>query len=356
MIGIIYKYTSPSGKIYIGQTTQERRRRKTFLNINKRYGGDKIDAARKKYGPSSFSYEVIERIKFNCSFDATLKLDELESFYIEKYDSYTNGYNMTLGGYTTRGFKFTEEQRAKMSQARIGKPGTPRTEEEKEAQSVRMKALYKDPKWREWRREIDSDKEHRKRLSLSLKGEKNGMFGKKHSQESCAKMSKSRSGEKNIWYGKKKSNSYKAKIQASALIYHNEHPITDAIITKISKNISIPVRQLTLNREPIAEFDSTKSAGELVGIDSSCIVKCCKGKRTTAGGFRWEYVNISTISENIDPTIWIGTGEAVQLVGHNRNVLYYHMDIIKDIPYKKDGRKRYIHKPTLLKIFINQSY
>ena len=127
-------------------------------------------------------------------------------------------------------------------------------------------------------------------------------------------------------------------------------------ITKISKNISIPVRQLTLNREPIAEFDSTKSAGELVGIDSSCIVKCCKGKRTTAGGFRWEYVNISTISENIDPTIWIGTGEAVQLVGHNRNVLYYHMDIIKDIPYKKDGRKRYIHKPTLLKIFINQSY
>lgn len=157
------------------------------MNINKRYGGDKIDAARKKYGPSSFSYEVIERIKFNCSFDATLKLDELESFYIEKYDSYTNGYNMTLGGYTTRGFKFTEEQRAKMSQARIGKPGTPRTLEEKEAQSVRMKALYKDPKWREWRREIDSDKEHRKRLSLSLKGEKNGMFGKKHSQESCAK-------------------------------------------------------------------------------------------------------------------------------------------------------------------------
>ena len=70
-----------------------------------------------------------------------------------------------------------------------------------------MKALYKDPKWREWRREIDSDKEHRKRLSLSLKGEKNGMFGKKHSQESCAKMSKSRSGEivgESIWYAKKK--------------------------------------------------------------------------------------------------------------------------------------------------------
>lgn len=48
MIGIIYKYTSPSGKVYIGQTTQEKRRRKTFLNLNKSYGGVKIDNARRR--------------------------------------------------------------------------------------------------------------------------------------------------------------------------------------------------------------------------------------------------------------------------------------------------------------------
>ena len=30
-IGIIYKYTSPSGKIYIGQNMNEKERRKKFL-------------------------------------------------------------------------------------------------------------------------------------------------------------------------------------------------------------------------------------------------------------------------------------------------------------------------------------
>lgn len=64
MIGIIYKYTSPVGKIYIGQTTEERRRRKTFLNLNKTYGGIKIDRAREKYGPEKFSYEVLEKLRF----------------------------------------------------------------------------------------------------------------------------------------------------------------------------------------------------------------------------------------------------------------------------------------------------
>lgn len=35
MKGIIYKYTSPDGKVYIGQTTKEQNRRNTFLNEKK---------------------------------------------------------------------------------------------------------------------------------------------------------------------------------------------------------------------------------------------------------------------------------------------------------------------------------
>lgn len=37
MKGIIYKYTSPSGKVYIGQTRCERTRRSRWFNINKPY-------------------------------------------------------------------------------------------------------------------------------------------------------------------------------------------------------------------------------------------------------------------------------------------------------------------------------
>mgnify|MGYP002508894209 CR=1 FL=1 len=62
MKGIIYKYTSPSGKVYIGQTTNEKKRKRVFLNENNEdYAGLKINNARKKYGPKSFKYEVLEK-------------------------------------------------------------------------------------------------------------------------------------------------------------------------------------------------------------------------------------------------------------------------------------------------------
>lgn len=44
--GIIYKYTSPSGKCYIGQTINESNRRSVFFNMNKEYAGPKINMAR----------------------------------------------------------------------------------------------------------------------------------------------------------------------------------------------------------------------------------------------------------------------------------------------------------------------
>lgn len=44
---------------------------------------------------------------------AAKELDILESYYIGLYDSYKYGYNMTLGGGTTTGLNFTEEQKEK---------------------------------------------------------------------------------------------------------------------------------------------------------------------------------------------------------------------------------------------------
>lgn len=94
MQGVVYKYTSPSHKVYIGQTIDESRRRQEFANINGRYGGYKINNARLKYGPSNFEYEVL------CSFDGNEayvkeQLNEWEEFYIAKYDAMHKGYNAT---------------------------------------------------------------------------------------------------------------------------------------------------------------------------------------------------------------------------------------------------------------------
>ena len=67
MEGIIYKYTSPTGKVYIGQTLDEERRRTEFLNKDVRYAGKRIENARHKYGPENFKYEIFSRKNPNGS-------------------------------------------------------------------------------------------------------------------------------------------------------------------------------------------------------------------------------------------------------------------------------------------------
>lgn len=97
--GIIYKYTSPSDKIYIGQTIDEKGRRQKFLNEkNLNYAGDKINKARLKYGPENFLYEVIFSITSDNIKEVQDVLDIKEKEYIKLYDSFKNGYNSTKGG------------------------------------------------------------------------------------------------------------------------------------------------------------------------------------------------------------------------------------------------------------------
>lgn len=97
MIGIVYLYISPSNKSYVGQTYDEKNRRKLFFS-KRSYGGQKIDRAREKYGPENFEYRVLFKIETD---DSELLMEELnnkEDFYIKEYDSINNGYNILKGG------------------------------------------------------------------------------------------------------------------------------------------------------------------------------------------------------------------------------------------------------------------
>lgn len=114
--GIIYKYTSPSGKVYIGQTLSERIRRNTFLNPKRLYAGGKIDKARQKYGPKNFKYEILDTVTDSDKKKLLDRLNELEIYYIQKYDSFKNGYNSTLGGQFL--YVYTKEDREKISKSK----------------------------------------------------------------------------------------------------------------------------------------------------------------------------------------------------------------------------------------------
>lgn len=56
------------------------------------------------------------------------------------------------------------------------------------------------------------------------------------------------------------------------------------------KVIRKPVRQLSLDGTIVKVFRGVKEAMRETGIDDSQIIRVCKGRNLTAGGYKWEYV------------------------------------------------------------------
>ena len=131
---VVYKHTSPNGKVYIGITSQKLNRR--FRDGKGYYNNKHFYNAIKKYGWDNFSHEVL----FDNLTEEEAKL--MEQFYIALYDSFKNGYNRTLGGEGLLGYTPTEETRIKLRNANIGKKPSPETIE-KRIES--LKNAWKDP-------------------------------------------------------------------------------------------------------------------------------------------------------------------------------------------------------------------
>lgn len=113
---IIYKITNKiNNKVYIGQSHRKLEERIKQYSDDTKYRTKKIRAiikAMRKYGFENFEFEVIEdNINNQC------ELDELEKYYIKKYDSVRNGYNYTSGG---GGGIHSEETRDKISKSQMG--------------------------------------------------------------------------------------------------------------------------------------------------------------------------------------------------------------------------------------------
>jgi group I intron endonuclease len=119
-MAFIYKITNAiNNKLYIGKSS--------YSSINKLKCRYKKDMQRKlsrprliikamiKYGIDSFVFE--------CIHDNVLQheINELEIYYIAAYDANNilHGYNLTIGGEGTVGYKWNDESRKKLSTARI---------------------------------------------------------------------------------------------------------------------------------------------------------------------------------------------------------------------------------------------
>lgn len=128
--GILYVATSPSGRRYVGITTQSMRRRWAGHVHAATHGGrSRFSKAIRKYGADEFSVRVLLRASWGY-------LNWIEPRVIEAYGTRSpQGYNLREGGSQSRphaetrekmrqaklGTKHSAETRAKMSVARKGR-------------------------------------------------------------------------------------------------------------------------------------------------------------------------------------------------------------------------------------------
>ena len=95
--GIVYLFTSPSGKGYVGQTIDLNERLKAHKNKGSRC--TLLKRAINKYGFENMKFKIIEKV----SYDA---LDEREYYWIDELNTLTpNGYNCNTGGNAKKGFR-----------------------------------------------------------------------------------------------------------------------------------------------------------------------------------------------------------------------------------------------------------
>lgn len=95
--GYIYRHWLEN-KSYIGQTYMETPQQRWQNGRGYSNGNTKFSKAIKKHGWDSFGHEVLLAFECETKEELVFWLNQWEIYYIEKYDSFNNGYNSTTGG------------------------------------------------------------------------------------------------------------------------------------------------------------------------------------------------------------------------------------------------------------------
>ena len=133
----IYKYTSPEGKHYIGKTSNEAGRKLAHKYGYSSYPDRELYQDMNKFGYEAFTYTTL------VTGVPDWASDSFEKYWINYYDSYNQGYNQTLGGIGSKGYKHSDASKDKIAKAFKAYRESPNcafnTQEYKDNMSVLMK-------------------------------------------------------------------------------------------------------------------------------------------------------------------------------------------------------------------------
>lgn len=261
MKGVIYKYTFPNGKVYIGQTINPRSR--MVQHLSKSTGPRNVGfwRAYKKYG--SFEYEELEKISAPDEYALRDRLNLLEQQYIEEYHSNNRnyGYNLTSGG---KAFVVNDEGRQHMSEARTDKMPV---------------------------------------LQYTLDGD---FIQEYESTTAAAKAIHSHAGS--IYaccVGEARSKVKRHKVQivkGYTFRFKRDYPDAPKHINVQLTSIKKKVLQFTLSGHFVREWDSIVEAEEAMAVAKPGIRSCCYGTYRQSCGYMWRFRDdFDVIPDKIDP-------------------------------------------------------
>ena len=211
----IYKITSPTGKVYIGESSNINRRVKNY-QVHRCKAQIKLYSSLEKYGWENHIFEVIEECAFEDLFCRERYWQDFHEVLGEK------GMNLKLTEYGEKKLIYSEETLKKMSNAKKGEKcffyGKHHTEETKQKISHSNKG-----KEGSFKGKKHSEETINKMREAQL-GEKHHFYGKTQSEETKKKISESTKGEKSAWFNKKHTEESKEKISQSRLKYYENNP------------------------------------------------------------------------------------------------------------------------------------
>lgn len=302
----IYKIVSPSGRIYIGLSSNIKKRLQYYKNIGVK-SQSALFGSLVKYGYEQHKTEVIDTFESDTEFAHGKEMFWIRSFMsnICKYRD-CNGLNLTDGGQGTIGYKASDDHKKKLSE--IHKK-IPISKEHREkmvlANRARLSLLTKKPKWRPSlkgrSKRIISD-ETRLKMSLAKKGKIAHNKGKpmpKHQLENWIRIhigkTPANKGKKfvgSLEERKKKfgshniGNSYnKGRKQRPEVIAERIKRQTGKPLLKKRK----PVLQYSKFGIFIKEYDSIKTAAIETGVCAATIGDISRGSIKNPSKFMFNF-------------------------------------------------------------------
>ena len=245
----LYMHTSPSGKMYFGitsQTAEERWRKGKGYSYNEHF-----TRAINKYGWENIQHIILTE---NLTKEEACHYEEVLIDYFDTMNP-NKGYNIKSGGECNR---HGEETKRKISDANKGVSngmyGKKHTEESRVKMS-KNNARY-------WRGNTRTE-ESRVKMSEAHKGENHPMYGKHHTQETKQKISRGNTG-------KTHTDEYKKRL------------------SKANTGGNNPNAKKVLCLETGQVFDCMKQAKKWLGKGDiyKAIKNGCK-----AGGYHWRYAD-----------------------------------------------------------------